>query len=182
MKNCGIPLKYNSAKKMILTSLRNSFLLIIFILVTSCHQKVNRLHTLADIDNAFQNGNLTLVTQWADSFLINNNSDSVSVTKLRSLVDMADRIRADFTLSEEEIRTGLKTTIGNYSENDMAVWERNNWLEFRLIDGKKRYFKRAVSNLIKRAVSNLKLILARQKTRQKETSRNDLQSFLSVLS
>ncbi len=147
---------------MILRNIRTFFFLVIIITVIGCHQKDRRFRTLDDINYAFQHGNLTLVTQWADSILIKNNSDSASVSKLRSLIDMADRIRIDFTLSEEEIRTELKTAIGNYSENDKALWEKNNWLEFRLIDGRKQYFKRAVSNL--------KLILARQQTKQRESS------------
>ena len=39
-------------------------------------------------------------------------------------------------------------TPGSYSEEDKLGWERKGWLEYRLIDGKKMYFRRSVSNLI----------------------------------
>ena len=65
---------------------------------------------------------------------------------------MADRVLSDFRLSDSTVNARLTKEFGTYSTEEKEMWEKNNWLEYRLIDGKKLYFSRAVSNL--------KLILA----------------------
>ena len=135
------------------------FVLIIFILAVSCQPKAPKSHTLTDIDAAYQKGELTFVSQWADSLLKDGKTDSLTQSKLKTLVDLADRIRVDFTLPAAEIDMRLKKEFGEYSQNEKVNWEKNNWFEYKVIDGKKRYFKRAVSNL--------KLILADQLFKQK---------------
>ncbi len=130
-----------------MNKLRICIFLAFYILLISCQPGVKRSIKAADITAAFDQGNLTLVTQWTDSLLVHGKSDSITVTKLKSLADMATRIKADFTLSEAEIESRLKNEFGGYSQNDRIIWEKNNWLEYKIIDGAKRYFKRAVSNL-----------------------------------
>jgi len=124
-----------------------SLILIIFILMTSCHHQVPVGRSLKDVETAFQNGQLKLVIQWADSLIKNRTTDSVTLVKLTSFVDMAARIRDDFTVTESETETLLTKEFVDFSQEDKMVWEKNNWLEYRVIDGEKRYFKRAVSNL-----------------------------------
>lgn len=123
------------------------FYLILFIAAVSCHHKVPAGRTIDDVDTAFHKGNLSLATRWADSILKVGKSDSLAAIKLSAIIDQAGRIRADFTLTEDEIGVRLMKGIGAYSKNDRELWEKNNWLEYRIIDGEKRYFKRAVSNL-----------------------------------
>ncbi|MCX6237262.1 MAG: transglutaminase-like domain-containing protein [Bacteroidia bacterium] len=103
--------------------------------------------TLNDIETAVKNGQLTLATRWADSLLNSGKVDSSMQMKLTSIVDMAGRVRADFNLAEPKVENRLKKDFGEYSQNDRAMWDKNNWLEYRILDGEKRYFNRAVSNL-----------------------------------
>ena len=133
--------------------------MIIFIVIVSCQQQALKNHSLTDIETAYQNGELTLVSQWADSLLKDGKTDSLTQSKLKALIDMVGRIRVDFTLAEANIEARLKKEIGEYSQNEKVNWEKNNWLEYKIIDGEKRYFKRSVSNL--------KLILADQLSKQK---------------
>jgi len=135
----------------------NFFALIIILVIVGCQQRVQINHTLPDIETAIQNGQLTLASQWADSLLKHGSPDSSTAMKLSSIIDMNGRIKADFTLAEPEIEVRLKKEFGEYSKNDRVSWEKNNWLEYRTIDGEKRYFKRAVSNL--------KLILQSQQSK-----------------
>jgi len=128
------------------------FYLVFFIAAVSCHQKVPAGRTINDVETAFRDGQLAFATLWADSILKAGKSDSLAVIKLSSLIDQAGRIKTDFTLPEAEINARLTKGIGEYSKNDRELWEKNNWLEYRMINGEKRYFKRAVPNL--------KLILA----------------------
>ena len=141
-------------------------ILIIFIAVISCQQKALNKHSLPDIETAIQNGQLTVATRWADSLLNDGNQDSLTKIKLSSSIDMSNRILADFTLAAPEIERRLQKEYGEYSQDERVTWEKNNWLEYRVIDGEKRYFKRAVSNL--------KLILKSQQSKQIES-----QSFIT---
>lgn len=128
--------------------LTNCLYLGFFIAVVSCQQKLPASRRLSDIETAFRKGQFALATQWADSMLKNGKSDSLTTVKLSTLIDQAGRIKADFTFAESEIDVRLKKVIGEYSQNEKVLWEKNNWLEYRMIDGEKRYFKRAVPNLI----------------------------------
>jgi hypothetical protein len=64
-----------------------------------------------------------------------------------SLKQIDERIRLDFSVSEDQVKEQLKERSGEYSDVDKSFWEENGWLEWRLIDEKKMYFNRAVSNL-----------------------------------
>lgn len=130
------------------------FGLIVFISLISCQNKVPAGHNLEEIESAFRKGQLTWAIQQSDSLLKNGKSDSLTSEKLTNLIDLSGRIRSDFSLSEAEIDAKLTKEFGSYSQNDKNLWEKNNWLEYKLIDGEKHYFKHAVSNL--------KLILASQ--------------------
>jgi len=88
-----------------------------------------------------------MATQLADSLLRMGQVDSLTAAKLNSMVDLAARIKADFTLSGPDFEILLKRELGAFSSSDRENWEHNNWLEYKIIDGKKHYFKRAVSNL-----------------------------------
>ena len=68
--------------------------------------------------------------------------------KADSLVQIAERIAIDFSVSEDQVETKLEKLIGPFSKEDIAEWGKKGWLEYRLIDGKKMYFRRAASNLI----------------------------------
>lgn len=132
--------------------------LIIFVTGMCYAQKVPDGHSLKDIETAFQNEQLTLASQWANALLNSGKTDSSTQFRLKSLVDMAGRIKSDFTLSEAETEALLNRAFGVFSHEEKAVWEKNNWLEYRIIDGQKYYFKRAVPNL--------KLILSSKQSKQ----------------
>ena len=123
------------------------FLYITLIMMMSCQPKIQRDHTFQEIETVFRNGQFTLAMHWGESLLKSEKTDTVTRGQLTSLMDMIGRIRADFTLPESEIETRLNKLFGNYAQENRKIWEANNWLEFRIIDGEKRYFKRAVPNL-----------------------------------
>ena len=145
--------------------------LIIFVTVMSCQQKVPDIHSLKDIETAFQKGKLTLASQWANTILKIGKSDSTTQIKLKYLMDMSDRIKCDFTLTESEIEIRLNKAFGVFSHEEKSTWEKNNWLEYRVIDGQKYYFKRAVPNL--------KLILSSKQSNQ-QGSRGLISDKLSL--
>ncbi len=59
------------------------------------------------------------------------------------------RIRHDFTKTEAEIREYVLQYIPTASADDFKRWEGSQALEWRMIDGEKRYFNRADRNLFR---------------------------------
>ncbi len=93
-------------------------------------------------------GNLSRVSIIADSVKISCKDNEVISYKADSIKQIADRIAIDFSLDEEEVREQIEKRTGTFSEEDKMKWEEKGWLEFRLLDGKKLYFRRSVSNMI----------------------------------
>jgi hypothetical protein len=87
------------------------------------------------------------VIQITDSLkkLSNFNKEILHVAD--SLKQIGERIRLDFSLSEKEADSQMKTRLGSFSSQEKAEWENKGWLEWRMIDGEKKYFSRAISNL-----------------------------------
>jgi hypothetical protein len=76
-----------------------------------------------------------------------NNKQLNTISDTDSLNQIDARVRLDFSVSEESVKDAIKQRSGEYTDVDKSFWEENGWLEWRLIDGKKMYFNRAVSNL-----------------------------------
>ncbi|MDP4221830.1 MAG: transglutaminase-like domain-containing protein [Bacteroidota bacterium] len=102
---------------------------------------------LTQIGNALDMGNFNRVKLLADSVRKFCGKDLILNAKADSFLQIADRIALDFSIPEEEIIAELKEKVGDFQPGEKASWEKNNWLECRTINGEKRYFKRAVSNL-----------------------------------
>jgi hypothetical protein len=64
-----------------------------------------------------------------------------------SLSQIAERVALDFPFTESVINQQLKEKFGTFTVEEKAEWEKKNWLEWKMINGEKRYFSRAVSNL-----------------------------------
>ena len=59
------------------------------------------------------------------------------------------RIELDFSLSEQQARDKVREKIPDLKPEDFAAWDKAGLLEHRVIDGSKRYFNRAPSNLFR---------------------------------
>ena len=64
-----------------------------------------------------------------------------------SLRQIAERTEIEFSVNEDQVINQLKARIGTFTEEEKSLWEKVNWLEYREINGEKRYFSRAVTNL-----------------------------------
>jgi hypothetical protein len=128
-----------------ITILLLTFLVII---MTSC----NSGHDSALVVNAMLRelnaGNLSRVRIMADSVKRTFPENKALVFKADSLEQLAGRIAIDFQVNEEEVNKQIEKRIGPFTEADKLKWEEKGWLEYRLTDGKKMFFRRAVSNLI----------------------------------
>ncbi len=72
---------------------------------------------------------------------------------LRTALEMhlvrMDRIEKDFTLTESEVINYVKTYVPDVSTDDLRKWEELKLLEYKIIDGQKRYFNNAQYNLFR---------------------------------
>jgi transglutaminase-like putative cysteine protease len=59
------------------------------------------------------------------------------------------RIELDFSLSEQQARDRVRAQIPDLRPEEFATWDAAGLLEHRVIDGSKRYFNRAPSNLFR---------------------------------
>ena len=93
-------------------------------------------------------GNLSRVRTIADSVKRSCRDNPDILYKADSLAQISERIGMDFSLDEEQVRDQIEKRTGSFSEEDKLTWEGKGWLEYRMIDGGKMYFRRSVSNLI----------------------------------
>ncbi|MBB3188638.1 transglutaminase-like domain-containing protein [Microbacter margulisiae] len=67
--------------------------------------------------------------------------------EIDSLVEISHRIEHDFSLTETEVDSLLQKQGIFYTPSEKTNWESKGWLEYKVINRKKRYFSRSVSNL-----------------------------------
>ncbi len=58
-----------------------------------------------------------------------------------------ERTTLDFPYTEKEIDRQLRKRIGRLTAEEKVEMEKRNWLEYKIINGEKRYFSRAALNL-----------------------------------
>jgi hypothetical protein len=124
------------------------FQLVIFsvlILVQSCSQKKD---LLPEIKKQFQQGNFTEVEKLIVGFKSTGLPDSVAF-EIEILEAKMERIRIDFSKTEDEIKTELASFFPGLTDEQLRKWEADKSLEMKIIDGQRRYFKRAVRNLFR---------------------------------
>ncbi len=59
------------------------------------------------------------------------------------------RIKKDFTKTQQEVKAFIQRYIPDVNDAQMLEWEKSRALEMRMIDGEKKYFKRAARNLFR---------------------------------
>jgi len=64
-------------------------------------------------------------------------------------LERMERIEKDFTKTEAEVREFIVQYIPDVSDADLRRWECEKSLEYKVIDGEKRYFDRAARNFFR---------------------------------
>jgi len=120
----------------------------LLLLFSGCRDKTDYSQILDDIQENLDFGNITAVMQITDSLKKSDVSDKDAIHVADSLGQIASRIGIDFSISEAEEMSKLKKLLPSVSSDSISVWEKKGWLEWKTIDGEKKYFKRAANNLI----------------------------------
>jgi hypothetical protein len=118
------------------------------IFISGCHTERDSGHVINSMLREMEAGNLSRVRIMSDSVKRTFPDNKALVFKADSLRQIAERIEIDFSLNEEEVNEQIEKRLGPFMEADKLRWEEKGWLEYRITDGKKMFFRRAVSNLI----------------------------------
>jgi hypothetical protein len=119
-------------------------LVLVLALIPSCKTVSDSNEILEDIQENLEYGNVKTVDQVVDSLNHVRGIDKEILHIADSLRQIADRIKLDFSVTPEQFNVQTGDSV---SANDLIRWDKNGWIEWRFIDGEKRYFNRAASNL-----------------------------------
>lgn len=114
---------------------------------SGCHHKNENLRVLSDIRREIESGNLTRARLLAEKLEEKLSDSDKDYMVADSLSEIADRTALEFSVDEKKADEQLSERMCSFNDTMKKEWERMNWLECRMIDGKKMYFNRAVSNL-----------------------------------
>ena len=118
------------------------------LLLICCNPKTDCNKLLSEFESDINAGNFLKAVQLADSAKKCCAGEVYLLQKIDSLAQIADRINLDFSLSKDQILRRLEEYSVAVSDSSLAEWDKKNWLEWRMINGERKYFNRAASNLL----------------------------------
>lgn len=102
-----------------------------------------------DIKSLIKNGDYTNAENLIEQIIANKNISEEEKYDMEFQIDRMNRIRKDFTKTADDILDYVRKYYPNVTKDDLSKWEADGSLECKVIDGKKLYFNRAVSNLFR---------------------------------
>ncbi len=124
-------------------------LLFVGVFFVACTHASKTPVNLTSVEQLVASGELKKAEMMADSLKATGTLGAADLYKMDSIVDIGRRIGLDFRLTESEVKSQLSKYFPDLDSSEMHKWENSLKLEMRLIDGEKRYFKNAVSNLFR---------------------------------
>ncbi len=115
------------------------------------HQNMieDSMNTQEQIDQAIQNGNYSIATQLITQYLQEETLSKQERAFYSFEMERLRRVRSDFTETPEEVLEYIKKYYPDVIPSDIERWETEKSLEFKIIDGEKRYFAQAGRNLFR---------------------------------
>lgn len=111
----------------------------------SCSQKTT---DTGEMQKQFLEGNFITVGKIIEEKKSTELSKEQSV-EIEILEAKMERIQLDFSKNESQIKEELAVWFPNLTSDQLLRWEKDKKLEMKFINGEKRYFKNAVSNLFR---------------------------------
>lgn len=94
-------------------------------------------------------GNFSAASQIINELLLNDNLSEEEKYDLNFQIEKMNRIRKDFRKTREDILRYIRKYYPDAGDEDLARWEKKGSLEYKIIDGDKKYFNRAHTNLFR---------------------------------
>ena len=111
----------------------------------SCSQKTT---DSGEMQKKFLEGNFITVGKIIEEKKSTELSKEQSV-EIEIIEAKMERIQLDFSKNESQIKEELAVWFPNLTSDQLLSWEEDKKLEMKFINGEKRYFKNAVSNLFR---------------------------------
>lgn len=127
--------------------LKYILIIILTLAVSNCRQVTDNSRVPEKLQLIFNSGDFKRLTELADSLNRYSPADTAANHYADSLREISRRIIIDFPLSEEETMKQIEKRIPGFTDEQRLYYQQKEWLEWRLINGEKRYFNRAVSNM-----------------------------------
>lgn len=131
------------------------------------------------IETLIQKGDFTAASKLISDYLVNGDLSDSDQTRYRFELDRLERVKKDFTATQEEVFSYIQDIYPAVSDGDMLRWEAARSLEYRVIDGEKRYFARAGRNLF-RIDAQMKKVWAEKHAGEEITSGSGAKLDLDV--
>ena len=125
------------------------------VILSGCKQIPDGTTLMKRMENYLAAGNFAGIQILTDSIKKIYPGEKQLIIKADSLSQIAQRIAIDFSVPENIFISQLNESVGNFSAEELQSWENRNWLEWKMINGEKKYFRRAASNL--RLIRNFNL-------------------------
>lgn len=111
-----------------------------------------------EINKEIASGNFTRAAVLIDSLVAGGQISEPQQQALLFTQDSLHRVKLDFNRTKDEIVDWIeKNRLFTPSDSLLDTWERSKALEFRIIDGEKRYFRNAAPNIFRVDASARKL-------------------------
>lgn len=120
----------------------------IILLLPCCKTRTDCEKLYVTLKSKVDSGYFHDAARLTDSLKINCGGDENLVRKSDSLLEISERIRLDFSVTEEQFKSKVEKLLGTIPDSVMAEWNKKKWIEWRMIDGEKKYFNRGASNLV----------------------------------
>lgn len=105
---------------------------------------------IPEIDAEIEIGNFKKAARIIDSLICYNNAlTSTQIYDLNFQKEIMDRIRLDFRKSIDDILPYIQNYFMSVNEDMIKKWEKEKTLEYKIIDGEKKYFNNAHYNLFR---------------------------------
>ena len=148
--------------------LKAAIWIILLSFMISCKQYPSEQEIFSNIDA----GNFALAEEQIQSLLEDGSMPDSVKKELNDQLLLMNRIRMDFSLTEDEIKEKLIKYFPELSDSMLRKWENDKSLEMRVIDGERRYFRHAHHNLFR-----LDEEAGKRKTKLDGESSNELQNY-----
>ena len=119
--------------------------LILLASLISCKKYPSEQEIIQNIDA----GNFTMAEQRIQLLIQDKNLSDSLKKEWSDQVEIMDRIRKDFSMSEDDVKRSLIRYFPNINDSMLLKWEADKSLEMRVIDGEKKYFRHADLNLFR---------------------------------
>lgn len=123
--------------------------LFILLLLSGCSSRT-RQDPIKEIDKEIKAGNFSSASERIDALIQEGRLNESQQYALLFTRDSLHRVKLDFNRTKDEIIAWIeKNHLFTPSDSLFEVWEKSKSLEFRIIDGEKRYFRNAAPNIFR---------------------------------